>query len=145
MGKHAVSPAAHLPPFSDFWGALERVFEWLEGAPAPEPLERAQIGTDLDPAWTPPRRMSTWGGRAPLELIRFAGANRLKVLVDYLPKEGRVGQRIVEPYSLRRTRTGHLLLFVVNDEGALRSYRVDRIMGATVTDERFSPRFLVEF
>jgi predicted DNA-binding transcriptional regulator YafY len=135
----------HLPPFEDFWGSLEAVFEWLAGAAPPLPLRRAEHGRDLDPTWTPPRRMSSWGGTAPLELIRFAGANRLKVLVDYRPNEGAAGARVVEPYSLRRTTTGNLLLFVVNDTGQLRSYRVDRIVSASVTSERFTPRFLVEF
>jgi predicted DNA-binding transcriptional regulator YafY len=38
-----------------------------------------------------------------------------------------------------------LLLFVVNDRGQLRSYRVDRIAGVRVLDEPFRPKFIVEF
>jgi hypothetical protein len=34
---------------------------------------------------------------------------------------------------------------VVNDRGHLRSYRVDRIAGASVTRDSFVPRFFVEF
>jgi WYL domain len=51
----------------------------------------------------------------------------------------------VEPYSLRHTIDGHLVLFVVTDEGALRSYRVDRIAGVRPTTANFTPRFRVEF
>ena len=39
----------------------------------------------------------------------------------------------------------NLVLFVVNDRGQLRSYRVDRIAGVSVTREPFTPRFVIEF
>ena len=35
---------------------------------------------------------------------------RLKVVIDYRPERGRVGPRVVEPYSLRRSLDGNLLL-----------------------------------
>lgn len=89
--------------------------------------------------------MTTWGQGAPLELIRFAGANRLRVSIDYWPESGRIGPRVVEPYSLRRTLDGHLLLYVVNDRRQLRSYRVDRIRGVGVQADTFAPLFRVEF
>lgn len=62
-----------------------------------------------------------------------------------MAEEGRQGPRIVEPYSLRMTKDGNLLLFVVNDRGQLRGYRVDRIAGARVMESPFQPRYLVEF
>lgn len=80
-----------------------------------------------------------------MELIRFAGANRLLIDIDYRAEDGRWGRRVVEPYSVRRTREGNLLLFVVNDRGQLRSYRLDRIAGVRVVDQTFRPRFIVEF
>lgn len=134
----------HLPPFAQFWDALDEVFAWLRGAaPAPS-LPRAELG-DLDPEWTAPRAIASWRRGAQLELIRFAGANRLRVEVDYRAERGRQGPRIVEPYALRRSTDGNLLLFVVNDQGKLRSYRLDRIAGARVVDEAFRPRYVVEF
>ena len=69
----------------------------------------------------------------------------LKVTIDYVASDGRVGPRTVEPYSLRRSNTGHLLLYVVNDLGNLRSYRVDRIRRVNVEPESFAPRYVVEF
>ncbi len=52
---------------------------------------------------------------------------------------------MIEPYSLRRTRDGNYLLYGVKaDTGGDRSYRVDRIAGATVTQRSFSARYLVE-
>ena len=89
--------------------------------------------------------MTTWRIGAPLELVRFAGANRLKVEIDYRAENGRIGPRLVEPYSLRRTQDGYIVLFVVNDHGQVKSYRIDRIAGVRVTREPFSPRYLVEF
>ncbi len=134
----------HLPPFSEFWDELDEVFAWMRAERAAPALPRAQLG-DLDPEWAPPKAMATWRVGAPLELIRFAGANRLKVELDYRAEKGRMGPRLVEPYSIRRTKDGNLVLFVVNDRGQLRSYRVDRIAGARVTDAPFSPRYVVEF
>ncbi len=132
----------HLPDFSGFFQELDSVFDWLNGAPV-APLERTPAGAD--PQWAPPRAMAAWRRGAPLELIRFAGANRLKVEIDYRPEEGRRGPRVVEPYSFRRTLEGKLLLYVVNDRGQLRSYRVDRIAGVRILDESFVPRYLIEF
>lgn len=135
----------HLPPFAEFWGVLDDLFGWLRGRPAAPALERAELGRNLDPVWSPPAGMHTWRRGAPLELIRFAGANRLKVEIDYRAEEGRRGPRVVEPYALRMTRDGNLVLFVVNDRGQLRSYRVDRMAGARVVNETFRPRYVVEF
>ncbi|MBM3470227.1 MAG: WYL domain-containing protein [Armatimonadetes bacterium] len=134
----------HLPPFAEFWAALDEVFAWVRGEWAVPTHRRAEIG-DLHASWMPPRAMASWRRGAPLELIRFAGANRLKVEIDYRAEAGRQGPRVVEPYSLRMTKDGNLVLFVVNDRGQLRGYRVDRIAGARVTEAPFQPRYLVEF
>lgn len=134
----------YLPPFETFWAELDDVFAWLEGRVAVPVLEPIPDRGDVSP-WRPARYMTTWRTGAPLELIRFAGANRLKVVIDYRPERGRVGPRVVEPYSLRRSLDGNLLLFVRNDHGQLRSYRVDRIRGSSIEPETFTPRYRVEF
>lgn len=133
-----------LPPFDDFWADLDEVFEWLSGGVPVPSLHSIPVGADVT-EWRPARYMTNWNTGAPLELIRFAGANRLKVAIDYRPERGRVGTRVVEPYSLRRSREGSLLLFVLNDRGQLRSYRVDRIRGVSIQPETFTPRYRVEF
>lgn len=133
-----------LPAFADFWTTLDELFAWLAGEihiTVPPRVERA----DLDPVWVAPRAIASWRLGFPMELIRYAGANRLKVDIDYRAEDGRPGPRRVEPYSLRRTKDGNLLLFVVNDRRQLRAYRLDRIAGVRPTDEMFSPSFLVEF
>jgi hypothetical protein len=53
--------------------------------------------------------------------------------------------RVVEPYSLRRTRDGNLLLYVRNDRGQLRSYPVDRIRGASIAPQSCTPRYRIDF
>lgn len=133
-----------LPPFADFWAALDEVFAWIAGRVqrvVPQRVERA----DLDDTWTAPRAITSWRRGFPFELIRYAGANRLKIDIDYRAEEGRQGARRVEPYSLRQTKDGNLLLFVVNDRNELRGYRADRIAGVRPTGETFTPRYLVEF
>jgi predicted nucleotidyltransferase component of viral defense system len=133
-----------LPQFDGFWSELDEVFAWLGGRSRAPFLEPFPVSRDVTP-WLPARHMTTWRSGAPLEVIRFAGANRLKVVVDYWPERGRIGPRVVEPYSLRRTRDGHLLLFVRNDQGQLRSYRVDRIRAARIQRESFTPRYRIDF
>jgi predicted nucleotidyltransferase component of viral defense system len=135
-----------LPPFAAFWESVEQVFEWLEGRRRLIALPRAELGRDdLDPSWAPPQAMASWRRGVPIGLIRAAGANRLKIVIDYRAEQGRQGPRVVEPYALRRTRAGNVVLYVVNDRGFLRSYRVDRIAGARATDQPFAPRYRVEF
>ena len=69
----------------------------------------------------------------------------MKVTIDYVASSGRTGPRTVEPYSLRRSQDGNLLLYVINDVGQLRSYRVDRIRGASIQPDTFVPRYIIEF
>lgn len=133
-----------LAPFGEFWDSLADLFAWLTGTQVAERLPRAESG-ELDAAWQAPRAMTSWRRGVPLELVRYAGANRLKVEIDYRAERGRQGPRVVEPYSLRRSKDGNLLLFVVNDRMQLRAYRLDRIAGVRPTDQPFQPRYLVEF
>ena len=81
-----------------------------------------------------------WHAAIPLEIIRFAAANRLCVDLTYEST-----RRLIEPYSLRRTQDGNLLLYAVKHEtGEPRSYRVDRIQDAKATQVSFMPRYLIE-
>jgi hypothetical protein len=132
-----------LPPFAQFWGELPAVFDWLHGAaekvaPQPIPSDRRYA---MDASWRPPAMVQAWHANVPLEVIRFAAANHLCVNLTY---QG--SQRLIEPYSLRRTKEGNLLLHAVKHHtGEARSYRVDRIQGAEATQEPFVPRYAIEF
>ena len=133
-----------LQPFADFWSTLDDVFGWLAGTLRIVELPRASLGT-LDSGWEAPKAITSWRLGVPLELLRYAGVNRLKVDIDYRAENGRWGSRRVQPYSLRYTQDGNLILFVVNVHGQLRSYRVDRIAGIRPTTATFQPTFRVEF
>jgi predicted nucleotidyltransferase component of viral defense system len=130
-----------LPSFDLFWNELPNLFAWLDGSYMPEVLEAMPIQGDEDLAWTPPPTTWSWGRGIPLESIRFAASNHLCVNLEYRNKK-----RIIEPYSLRRTKTGNLILHAVRvDNRAHRSYRVDRIQSVDVTDRPFKPKYKVEF
>ena len=130
-----------LPPVADFWAALPEIFAWLMGqaeAPVRAPIEAAAaeitIRSRVLPMSVPLR------ARAPLEVIRFAAANHLCVDLSY---DGSI--RRIEPYSLRQTAEGNFVLHAIrSDSGEHRSYRIDRMHGASVTTQSFTPRYLVE-
>ena len=89
--------------------------------------------------------MAFHGCFCALEIIRFAAANRLCVQLDYRKESGERTHPVIEPYSLRRTDEGNLLLYGVKaDTGEDRSYRVDRILNATATRRSFTPKYAVE-
>lgn len=130
-----------LPPFEDFWQELPRLFAWLDGKLAPEELPSISVAEGEEAEWTPPPTVWVWGQAIPLEPVRFAAANRLCVELGY-----RRTKRLIEPYSLRRTRDGYLLLYAVKAQThELRSYRVDRIQSIQVTNTPFRARYAVEF
>ena len=137
-----------LPPFESFWAALPEFFAWLQsGAVAPPVLATAPLPANQQvfrPAVGLLRRDGVQGSSF-LETIRFAGANRLCVDLNYRSEDGQVSMRRIEPYSLRRSQAGDILLYAVRSaDGESRSYRLDRILGAVVTDQSFAPRYEVE-
>jgi len=131
-----------LPPFESFWDALPEFFRWLEGGAEPARLVTAPLRADEEvvrPAVGALRRAGLRGSSF-LEVVRFAAANRLCVDLTYDESVRRI-----EPYSLRRTKTGDILLCAVrSDSGEARSYRLDRIQGAQITNQTFTPRYMIE-
>jgi hypothetical protein len=84
--------------------------------------------------------VTAWGFSAPLEIVRFAAANHLCVDLAY-----HGSRRLIEPYILRRTRDGNIVLHATrHDSGEHRSYRADRIEGASATSVSFVPRYAIE-
>jgi predicted nucleotidyltransferase component of viral defense system len=139
-----------LPSFESFWNELPEVFGWLfeERPRVALPTIAVRGAEPTDATWRPPTMAVSWrpfGIEIPLEVVRFAAANRLCVELDYRDQAGRRSSRTIEPYSLRRSNAGHMLLFAVKaDTGEPRSYRVDRIVSARSTRRSFTPRFVVE-
>jgi hypothetical protein len=82
--------------------------------------------------------INPWRSTIPLELVRYAGANHLCIELTYDDHK----KRLVEPYSLYKTKDGNLVLRVVKHESDIsRSYRVDRIEGIRVTQIPFVARY----
>jgi hypothetical protein len=130
-----------LPPLEQFWEKIPEVFSWLYRsiiAAAPPPIPT--MDQAIDTSWQPPPATRSWDITQPLDAVRYAASNRLCVELSY---QG--SKRLIEPYSLRRTREGHVLLYAVkHDTGEIRSYRIDRIAGAKATQMPFTPRFAIE-
>ena len=138
------------PPFAEFWQELPAVFDWLDdrsAEPALAPVPASGFGrAPLDDTWRLPPMVQAWGAEAgSLETIRFAAANHLCVQLDYTKESGEHTAPMIEPYSVRRTSAGDLLLFgVTADTGESRSYRLDRIRSATATRQAFQPKYAIE-
>jgi len=139
--RHVIAPTPRSSATQRLLDALPEIFTWmtssaplLQQAVIQRGAGEVAIRTRVLPMGVPLRSRST------LEIIRFAAANYLCVDLTY---EG----------SLRRYRTVFFApdsggLFVLHairaDSGEHRSYRVDRMQGATVTSQVFSPRYVVE-
>lgn len=65
---------------------------------------------------------------------------------SHLSHRGRPeGVSRIEPYSLRHSQSGDILLFaLLSPDGQSHSFRLDRILGAVMTEQSFLPRFEVE-
>lgn len=119
------------------------LFGWLAGARAraavaPYPLAVGEQVLRI------PAGAFRLAGRSTsfIEVIRFAAANHLCVDLDYVSEQGRRGTRTIEPYSLRRTQESNVLLHAVRSQDRLyRTYRVDRIRGARITQQTFAPSY----
>lgn len=139
-----------LPVFADFWQALPTMFQWLYGEadkllttpiPSDQPTDVVEEPAGVfvgGGGWTPPTRQEYFN--VPMDKIRFAAANRLCIDLAYGGK-----RRLIEPYSLRRSKAGALLLMAVKHQtGEARSYRFDRIQGVAVSNVSFIPRYTIE-
>ncbi len=80
-----------------------------------------------------------------MDKIRYAARNRLCVKIRYHDVT-----RLVEPYSLRRPNTGNLLLYIFEimrgdraGEG-IKAFKVSEIAGVEITQNAFTPRYMVE-
>lgn len=130
-----------LPPVETFWNELPAFFTWLNGGAAPViPAAYGRAAGEeviRERTFRLPLKGTT---QSYLEIIRFAAFNRLCVDLFY---QG--STRRIEPYSLRRTADNNIILHAHNiNKGEHRSYRVDRIQGAQVTNQTFVPRFEIE-
>jgi hypothetical protein len=135
-----------LLPVAAFWEALPEIFEWLHGQVV-APILPAMAMAASSPLIQ--ERIISFPagsrGQSFIETIRFAGANRLLVEIDYRDQKGSRSTRPIEAYSLRRSKAGDVLLMAVRaDDGQPRSYLVNSILGVTPIQRTFSPRYPIE-
>ena len=77
--------------------------------------------------------------------VVYAARNHLHAVISYDGVE-----RLVEPYSLRRRKTGNLLLYVYEVQrgdratGQIKALKVSEIQSASVSGQAFTPRYAVE-
>ena len=137
-----------LPDLDAFWGSLPEFFEWLESEKTQVKAQLKVISKDgriyQRPYGYGFRKQKALSSNA-LEIIRFAASNRLCVNLDYTNNEGYKSSREIEPYSLREAQNGNILLHAVRvDNGQSRSYKIEQINDASITNRVFAPRFHVE-
>lgn len=131
-----------LPSLDGILDRLPRLLEWVEKrevVPAARTLHPAPIPAGAAPV--PAAGIRYWGGGSPLEVIRFAGANRLLIEFDY---NGR--HRIAEPYALRTAETTGNLLLYAWEAGAthVKAFKVADMSSVRATRTSFQPRYRVE-
>ncbi len=135
-----------LPDLDAYWQVLPEFFDWLEGRQIEKRAPLRAI-TQNDEVYRPlygQLGLHSTSGNS-LEIIRFAAANHLCVVLDYTTNEGTRSSRTIEPYSLRRAQNGNILLYAVRaEDGQIRAYKIDQINDASVTSQVFVPRYQVE-
>ena len=130
-----------LPPIDGMLGRLAEALAWLTPVPtavaaAPPPLPAPGTETIIAPD-----SARVWRSAVPLEAVRFAGANHLLIRFVYSGKT-----RTLEPYSLRRSGRGNLLLYGWElESGQIKAFDVAKISQLSTTDRPFTPRYRVEF
>lgn len=135
-----------LPDLDGYLNELPVFFEWLyrdETPPVlPAPPSAADDVTLRNRTFLPELRPRA---RSAIETVRFAASNRLCVDLEYVDVNEHRSTRLIEPYSLRQSKEGNILLVAVRpDNGQVRSYRIDRITNAVVTRQGFEARYEVE-
>jgi hypothetical protein len=129
-----------LPPFEDFWNELPRLFTWIQGEGTSEVPATITFEAGEDAEWRPPPTISMWGAGIPLESLRFAATNQLCVEVGY-----NSSTCLIEPYALRRTNEGKLVLHAIEVESRdHRLYRIDNIESVRVCTVSFKPAYATD-
>ena len=128
-------------PIESFWSAIPGFFEWLNGDSVPS--SPTEIPIDLDEkvvSASPTSQKLGMAAAADLERVRFAAASRLCVDLRYQGVMLRV-----EPYSLRRTRDGDIVLYACEaDTSAYRTFRTSGITELEITRQPFVPKYANE-
>lgn len=137
--------AHQLPALPDLDVLVERLpdlIDFLEEAGMiVEEIQTVAAAPRTDEVPIAPVGIQYWNVGTPLEMIRFAGTNRLMIDFVYSGKPRRA-----EPYSLRRAlSTGNLLLYAWEEgSGHVKAFNVAKISALSVTRQSFDPRYQIE-
>ncbi len=133
-----------LPPFDSYWNELPAFFDWLDSSESSSQL--VPIPARSDGETTTVTLNAGTANLSTLERVRFAAVNRLCVELDYRKESGQRSTYLIEPYSLRTTGEGNLLLYGIKLAASeIRCFRTDRIISATVTEQAFTPSYSIDF
>ena len=129
-----------VPPIESFWSAIPGFFQWLNGDSVPSSPVGIPINLDEEAVSASPTSQDLGMDAADSERLRFAAANRLCVDLRY---QGDVKR--VEPYSLRRTRGGDIVLYACEaDTSGYRTFRTSGITELEITRQPFVPKYANE-
>ena len=135
MLRHQI---AILPALEHYWNALPEFFDWLYRNKVVE-LEHIAVETGSE-QWSQGRLVHFTPSELFIERIQFAASNRLYINLRYNGKN-----RIVEPYSFRKSRAGQILFYAFEvDSSQIKCYRIDKFQSLDVTSEIYTPRYAVE-
>lgn len=130
-----------LPPLEFYQSRVDGLFGWIDQPTAAPEIALPRMSVGADQPIIASAGLQYWGGGVALEAVRFAGSNRLLVEFMYHGK-----MRRAEPYSLRRARTGNILLYAwESDSPTIKAFKVDEITMLRATTTPFVPRYRVEF
>jgi predicted nucleotidyltransferase component of viral defense system len=130
-----------LPPLDGMLARLGGALAWLDLVPAVAVVSPPALPARSEESVVAPDSARLWRSGVPLEAVRFAGANHLLIRFAYSGKF-----RTLEPYSLRRSSRGNLLLYGWElESGQIKAFDVAKIAQVSTTDRTFTPRYRVEF
>lgn len=128
----------YLPDIDAMIADLPKLIAWVDKPTAPL-KKRASLPTKKGERLVAPPSIQYWGGQSAIELIRFAGTNRMVIEFMYHGTKRRA-----EPYSFRQPATGNLLLYAWEIGSHIKAFKVDEISDLQVAADHFSPRYTVE-
>lgn len=111
-----------------------------QGPKSPDP------GTGGTPAETAaPPQPETQDIMTAEQAIALAAQNLRTIILTYVDEDSVETTREVEPYSYRPGKQGAIRLFAFDvNKNQIRGFRGDRIVAATVTENSYIPRWVVE-
>ncbi|MGH7627600.1 MAG: nucleotidyl transferase AbiEii/AbiGii toxin family protein [Gemmatimonadaceae bacterium] len=130
-----------LPPIDGMLARVGEALAWLTPVPVAVAVAPPTLAAPAAEAIVAPDSTHVWRSAVPLEAVRFAGTNHLLVRFVYSGKT-----RTLEPYSLRRSGRGNLLLYGWElESGQIKAFDDAKISQLSITDQSFTPRYRVEF